>query len=133
MERVATVTAAAVNGKAAHSAPVAPARPTPVAIPTSGGSKPALTGAAVPAGPAAVVSDRARVELDTLLRMLVTKNASDLHLRCGEPPVLVCSSRAGGDLGEPRAKPRKGRAPHSLCDGLSRPVQTSLQVLTDAA
>ena len=33
-------------------------------------------------------SDRARAMLDVLLRAMVEKNASDLHLRCGEPPIL---------------------------------------------
>jgi twitching motility protein PilT len=33
-------------------------------------------------------ADRARAMLDVLLRVMVEKNASDLHLRCGEPPIL---------------------------------------------
>jgi twitching motility protein PilT len=33
-------------------------------------------------------ADRARAMLDALLRAMVEKGASDLHLRCGEPPVL---------------------------------------------
>jgi twitching motility protein PilT len=33
-------------------------------------------------------SERSRASLDALLRMLVEKNASDLHLRCGEPPII---------------------------------------------
>lgn len=33
-------------------------------------------------------SDRARAMLDALLRTMVEKGASDLHLRCGEPPIL---------------------------------------------
>src|SRR5688500_18149106 len=33
-------------------------------------------------------SDRARAMLDVLLRAMVEKGASDLHLRCGEPPIL---------------------------------------------
>jgi len=33
-------------------------------------------------------SDRARAMLDVLLRVMVEKGASDLHLRCGEPPIL---------------------------------------------
>ena len=33
-------------------------------------------------------SDRARASLDVLLRTMVERNASDLHLRCGEPPIL---------------------------------------------
>ena len=88
MDRVATVAPTAV--KTAPSA----ARPTPAAIPSSGASRTAAaqpvaqTQPKVQAQPAAVVDDRARGELDALLRTLVTKNASDLHLRCGEPPVF---------------------------------------------
>ena len=33
-------------------------------------------------------SARAKAALDVLLRMIVEKGASDLHLRCGEPPIL---------------------------------------------
>ena len=39
-------------------------------------------------------SDRARTRLDALLRLMVEKGASDLHLRCGEPPIL----RLHGDM-----------------------------------
>ena len=33
-------------------------------------------------------SDRARATLDGLLKTMVQKGASDLHLRCGEPPIV---------------------------------------------
>ena len=33
-------------------------------------------------------SERARTALDLLLRTIVEMNASDLHLRCGEPPIV---------------------------------------------
>ncbi len=33
-------------------------------------------------------SDRARAALDTLLTTMVERGASDLHLRCGEPPII---------------------------------------------
>ena len=33
-------------------------------------------------------SARAKASLDVLLRLIVEKGASDLHLRCGEPPIL---------------------------------------------
>jgi twitching motility protein PilT len=33
-------------------------------------------------------ADRARAMLDALLRVMVEKGASDLHLRCSEPPIL---------------------------------------------
>ena len=35
-----------------------------------------------------VADPRAKIEIDTLLRQMVSKGASDLHLRVGEPPVL---------------------------------------------
>ena len=96
LERVAT--AAPTVPKATNSIPVAAARPTPAAIPASSPSpaatpvpsspKAAVAEPKAPSQPVAVVNDRARSELDALLRTLVTKNASDLHLRCGEPPVF---------------------------------------------
>jgi twitching motility protein PilT len=33
-------------------------------------------------------SDRARAALDSLLRTMVERGSSDLHLRCGEPPII---------------------------------------------
>jgi twitching motility protein PilT len=42
-------------------------------------------------GSISVLAERresARLDIDTLLRLMVEKGASDLHLRCGEPPVL---------------------------------------------
>ena len=36
----------------------------------------------------AVVDERARSAIDALLKALVTRGASDLHLRCGEPPIF---------------------------------------------
>ena len=49
-------------------------------------------------------ADRARAMLDALLRAMVEKGASDLHLRCGEPPIL----RLHGEmhrLDEPHLEP----------------------------
>jgi twitching motility protein PilT len=47
-------------------------------------------GAVRPSGarPAIVVDEVARGEIETLLRKLVERSASDLHLRVGEPPIL---------------------------------------------
>jgi twitching motility protein PilT len=53
-----------------------PAAPTGV----NGSSRDAITGFAG--------SDRAREMLDSLLRLMVARGASDLHLRCGEPPII---------------------------------------------
>jgi Tfp pilus assembly pilus retraction ATPase PilT len=41
-----------------------------------------------------VRDDRARGHIDALLRLLVARGGSDLHLRCGQPPVL----RTSGEL-----------------------------------
>ena len=58
--------------------------------------------AAVPGQAAAHVGDpRARAELDELLRLMVTKGGSDLHLRVGEPPVL----RLHGEMHRVDGKP----------------------------
>jgi twitching motility protein PilT len=79
--------AAAGGGRAT----VAPAHPTPAASP----SIRLVTSAAHPtiAADADVIghfdgADRARAALDALLRTMVERGASDLHLRCGEPPIL---------------------------------------------
>jgi twitching motility protein PilT len=76
---------AAPLAAAAHAAPAAPpAAPAPaasaVSTPESRGDADAIT--AFPG------SDSARATLDALLRTMVERGASDLHLRCGEPPVI---------------------------------------------
>ena len=80
------------SAPAAAPAPVAPVTPPPVEV------APAAAAALVAApatGPGAgeniaafAGSDRARAALDTLLRTMVERGASDLHLRCGEPPIV---------------------------------------------
>jgi twitching motility protein PilT len=67
----------------AAAAPVAAARAVPVT-----GAQSAVSQAAEPEPNVFVADPRAKIELDTLLRQMVTKGASDLHLRVGEPPVL---------------------------------------------
>jgi twitching motility protein PilT len=76
------------------------AAPTPAAASTVVEPPPAPPAAAVVDGPPAHASDSesvigdfagsvgAKLQLDTLLRMMVEKGASDLHLRCGEPPII---------------------------------------------
>jgi twitching motility protein PilT len=49
---------------------------------------------AAAAAPVVVGHDRARTNMDRLLRTLVERGGSDLHLRVGEPPVI----RASGEL-----------------------------------
>ena len=68
--------------RAAAAAP-APARPSPVT-----GAQPTVSAAADVAPNVFVADPRAKIEIDALLRQLVSKGGSDLHLRVGEPPVL---------------------------------------------
>ncbi|GLC28138.1 type IV pilus twitching motility protein PilT [Roseisolibacter agri] len=67
----------------------------PVRIPASAAPTPASAVAAVaaPARPSAG-GERARMAMDRLLRILVERGGSDLHLRVGEPPII----RASGHL-----------------------------------
>jgi len=82
-------------------APAAPpAQPAPAPAAPSAGATPAVaappaaaptTGNAVSDGDAITSfagSDRAKATLDALLRTMVERGASDLHLRCGEPPII---------------------------------------------
>jgi len=71
----------------------APAAPPRAAAPAA----PIVPPPATPTGPSAsdgdtitsfAGSDRARAALDALLRTMVERGASDLHLRCGEPPIV---------------------------------------------
>jgi twitching motility protein PilT len=76
------------------------AAPTPSAATSAVEPPPAPPAAAVVNGPPAHASDSesvigdfagsegAKLQLDTLLRMMVEKGSSDLHLRCGEPPII---------------------------------------------
>jgi twitching motility protein PilT len=69
---------------AVHAAPpplAAPSAPAPSApMPTVGGGADAIND--FPG------SARAKVALDALLRTMVERGSSDLHLRCGEPPIV---------------------------------------------
>jgi twitching motility protein PilT len=75
-------------------APKAAAPAAPAAVPAAAPLRTSAAPAAVPAREDADAinafdgSDRARAALDLLLRNMVEKGASDLHLRCGEPPIL---------------------------------------------
>ena len=72
---------------AAAAAAAAPAIPpaAPVSSPTPAPVPSASDGDAISAFAG---SDRARAALDALLRTMVERGASDLHLRCGEPPII---------------------------------------------
>ena len=73
----------------AAASPIA-AAPTPASAPridSHSAPAPAASGAAVTGG-------RALEKMESLLRVLITNKASDLHLRSGSPPML----RASGDI-----------------------------------
>ena len=55
-------------------------------------------------------SDAAKEQLDTLLRLMVEKGASDLHLRCGEPPIL----RLHGEMYRMEQRPLEPNAIESM-------------------
>jgi twitching motility protein PilT len=79
------------NGSPVASAPVAPppvpSRSTPPATPAVA-SSPAHASADAEAIGDFAGSVQARAKLDALLRSMVEKGSSDLHLRCGEPPIV---------------------------------------------
>ncbi|HWE43214.1 MAG TPA: type IV pilus twitching motility protein PilT, partial [Gemmatimonadaceae bacterium] len=64
----------------------APTAPVPLAVTT--GVQATIPQPDAPAPDVFVADPRAKIEIDTLLKHMVTKGASDLHLRVGEPPVL---------------------------------------------
>jgi twitching motility protein PilT len=61
----------------------------------------------------------ARIELDVLLEELVLREGSDLHLRCGEPPIL----RVAGKLQKMEQKPLDDQDLECLIYGLMNPLQ----------
>jgi twitching motility protein PilT len=76
-----------------HPRPEIPeyAAPAPLATPPSASA--AVSSPPSAAGDADAInpfpgSDRARATLDALLRTMVERGSSDLHLRCGEPPIV---------------------------------------------
>jgi twitching motility protein PilT len=62
-------------------------RPTPLATPAVTSPPPTARENADLIGDFAG-SAQARIKLDDLLRLMVEKGSSDLHLRCGEPPII---------------------------------------------
>jgi twitching motility protein PilT len=72
--------------------PLAEAATTLPAPSAAGRPTPSMASARVPAQPAPAVQvgedTTARAAMDSLLRQLVEQSGSDLHLRCGEPPIL---------------------------------------------
>ena len=83
---------AAAGAATAAAAPVS--RATPAAAAEAAPSAGAATGEPlrrvsvnVPAVSGAA-AEAAKAEIDELLRLMVERKASDLHLRCGEPPIL---------------------------------------------
>ena len=58
------------------------------AVPTTRAASPSAPSPLAPKAQAVVVDERAREAIDVLLKALVSRGASDLHLRCGEPPIF---------------------------------------------
>ena len=69
-------------------APLPPAAPSPSVADAAVGMRRDGVGATGDAIGSFDGSARAKAALDVLLRMIVEKGASDLHLRCGEPPIV---------------------------------------------
>jgi twitching motility protein PilT len=92
--------------RAASDAPTPPARPTPAStaalrLVTAAHGSIAGDGDAIAHFEGA---ERARAMLDALLRAMVERGASDLHLRCGEPPILRLDGEMAR-LDEPALEP----------------------------
>ncbi len=74
--------------------PLAEAAVTTLAPPSAAGRPtPSMAAARIPAHPTTISVQvgedaTARAAMDNLLRQLVEQSGSDLHLRCGEPPIL---------------------------------------------
>jgi len=68
---------------APHESPPAPASAAPPR--PNGAAAPSLRDTGLPSGNG---HDAARSEIDALLRQLVERSGSDLHLRVGEPPII---------------------------------------------
>ena len=80
---IAAITAG-MNGGVATAVPSGVGRPTPTSIPTRVPPPPVASSNGVFVGE----DTTARSAIDNLLRQLVDQSGSDLHLRCGEPPIL---------------------------------------------
>jgi twitching motility protein PilT len=78
------LTATLVPDDGADTAPASPG-PAPAAASANGAARPLTMGTASVSAPG---NDAARAEIDALLRQLVDKSGSDLHLRVGEPPII---------------------------------------------
>jgi twitching motility protein PilT len=89
--------------KAAPSAPAAtPAGvPSPATAPSPIAAPAPVATPRVEAPHATVTGNRALDRIETLLRTLVGKNASDLHLRAGSPPMLRASGEIAPIANEP--------------------------------
>ena len=64
------------------------AKPEPRAAARTGAQPVVAPSPLAPRPATAIVDERARSAIDLLLKALVTRGASDLHLRCGEPPIF---------------------------------------------
>jgi twitching motility protein PilT len=93
-------TGAAVAAVDAAPAAVAPLSP----VGTSAAAASHTNGKQAAAEARVATNEVARTAIDELLRLLVSQSASDLHLRCGEPPIL----RIHGEMKRLDDRPRLG-------------------------
>ena len=85
---IAAITAG-TNGGTATPLPSGVGRPTPTSAPSRVAPPPVASSNGVYVGE----DTTARSAMDNLLRQLVEQSGSDLHLRCGEPPILRRQAR----------------------------------------
>src|SRR5688572_14116095 len=78
---------AAAGAMPAAAAPLSRATPAAAAEGAATGEPLRRVSVNVPAVSGAA-AEAAKAEIDELLRLMVERKASDLHLRCGEPPIL---------------------------------------------
>ena len=76
----------------------------PVEIVASAGAELPGAPAETPDWPATVLASPALARMEYLLRATVSKGASDLHLRSGEPPILRCHGEIVRLANEPRLR-----------------------------
>jgi twitching motility protein PilT len=99
---------ASTNGAKANAAPsksAAPQAASPTAAPPAAAAPPRVEAPSLEQilrpPQASASGNRALDKIETLLRTLVSSNASDLHLRAGSPPLLRASGEIAPIPGEP--------------------------------
>jgi twitching motility protein PilT len=74
------------------------------------------------------LNQAARDQIDTLLRRAVAEGASDLHLRCGQPPILRCNGR----MQRPPTHQRSSSPPEAMIGvTMSEPTRADFGITHD--